>query len=159
MVLMPTADCRRVGYNQTDDRLVCLADVMPTLLDLCDIPIPPSVEGQSLLSDRRRDFLYAEHYEDEQAMRMVRSGRHKLIWYPAGNRFQLFDVQADPREMHDLAGQGEHQSVRAELTQRLVESLYGSDLEWVKDGQLVGCPAPPYAPKPYRSLANQRGWR
>ena len=33
---------------------------------------------------------------------MIHNGRHKLIGYPAGNRVQLFDLQADPREFVDL---------------------------------------------------------
>ena len=36
----------RVGYGRLDDRLVAQADVMPTLLELCDIPAPDSVEGR-----------------------------------------------------------------------------------------------------------------
>ena len=33
-------------------------DIMPTLLQLAGIPIPESVQGQSMLSDTRRDMLY-----------------------------------------------------------------------------------------------------
>ena len=91
MILVPTAAYDRAGHHQRDDRLAALRDVMPTLLDLCGVPIPDSVEGHSLLSGYRRDHIYCEHFEDDRAMRMVRTERHKLIWYPTGNRFQLFD--------------------------------------------------------------------
>ena len=95
MILVPTRHCNRVGHHQVDDRLVELRDVMPTLLDLCGIPIPETVEGYSLVLDYRREHLYGEHFEDDSAMRMIRADRYKLIWYPTGNRFQLFDLEKD----------------------------------------------------------------
>jgi arylsulfatase A-like enzyme len=36
--------------------------------------------------------------------RAVRRGQWKLIRYPEVNKTQLFDLQADPREIKDLAG-------------------------------------------------------
>ena len=54
---------------------------MPTLLQLAGIPIPESVQGQSMLSDT----LYGELGRGERATCMVHVGRYKLIYYPAGN--------------------------------------------------------------------------
>ena len=159
MILVPTAAYDRAGHHQVDDRLAELRDVMPTLLDMCDIPIPHTVEGYSLVSDRRRDHLYCEHHEDDRAMRMVRADDHKLIWYPTGNRFQLFDLREDPQELRDLADAPECGEVRERLEALLLDNLYGSDLEWVEDGRLVGVPDRPFAPSPSRNLAAQRGWR
>jgi arylsulfatase A-like enzyme len=161
MILMPTAACDRVGHHQRDDRLAELRDVMPTLLDLCDIPIPAAVEGESLVGEEgRRNHLYCEHFENDLAMRMIRSQQYKLIWYPVGNRLQLFDVVEDPCEMTDLAAVAELAEVRQRLTALLVTELYGSDLAWVgDDGGLVGLPDKVFAPGPNRGLSGQRGWR
>lgn len=41
----------------TDDRLAALRNILPTLLDLCGIPVPESVEGCSLISETRRNYL------------------------------------------------------------------------------------------------------
>ena len=41
-------------------------------------------------------MLYGESLTGAKATRMVRDGRFKLIWYPAGNRLQLFDLADDP---------------------------------------------------------------
>ena len=60
--------------------------------DLAGLDIPNHVEGMSLLRTDQRDLLYGEHWEDERASRMVRDARYKLIYYPVGNRFQLFDL-------------------------------------------------------------------
>ena len=50
-------------------------------------------------------------------------------------------------------------SVRARLTEHLVEEFYGDDLDWVQIGELVGIPDKPYEPAPNRGLSGQRGWR
>ena len=157
MILMPTAGCDRVGHHRRDDRLAELHDVMPTLLDLCGIP--ETVEGFSLASNEQRNHLYCEHNEDDRAMRMIRSEQYKLIWYPTGNRVQLFDLEKDPQEMTDLSEIPKYADVRERLTDLLIQNLYGRDLEWVQDGRLVGEPDKTFAPSPNRGLANQRGWR
>ena len=143
MVLMPTPEqAKSTGLNKRDDRLVAQADVMPTLLDLCNVPIPDSVEGLSMVGDEKRDYLYGELMEDHLATRMVHDGRHKLIYYPVGNRFQLFDLQEDPNELRDVADDPGYSEVRTRLTGLLRQRIYGSDLEWVKDGELLGLPEP-----------------
>jgi arylsulfatase A-like enzyme len=159
MILIPTADYARVGHHQVDDRLASLHDVMPTLLDLCGLPIPATVEGHSLASSYRRDHLFCQAWEDDRAMRMVRHKQYKLIWYPVGNRFQLFDVIQDPQEMHDRSTDASLAAVRGHLEQLLVKDLYGSDSRWVRNGTLIGTPDKVYHPSPNRGLTAQRGWR
>ncbi|MCP4404290.1 MAG: sulfatase-like hydrolase/transferase [bacterium] len=159
MILQPTADYARTGHHRVDSRLAELRDVMPTLLDLCDIPIPETVEGYSLVSEQRREYLYGEHNENDEATRMIRTDRYKLIWYPVGNRLQLFDVDNDPQEMQDLSGEPGYGDVRARLTELLIENLYGCDLDWVQDGKLIGIPDKEFIPAPNRNLNAQRGWR
>ncbi len=158
MILVPAASCD-AGHHVRDDRLAELRDVMPTLLDLCGIPCPDSVEGHSLISGPRRSHLYCEHWEDERALRMVRAGRHKLIWYPVGNRLQLFDLDADPNELTDLSADPELAGLRASLEEMLEGELYGDDERWVVDGKLTGEPDIAYEPQPNRRLSGQRGWR
>lgn len=159
MILVPAANDRRVEPRGVDRRLVELRDVMPTLLDLCGIPIPSSVEGLSMVGETRRAHLYGECYVGDRASRMIRTDRYKLIWYPVGNRRQLFDLEADPLETRDLAGMPAHAATRAELEAKLVEHLYDEDLDGVREGGLVGFPDRPFAPSPLRDLAAQRGWR
>ena len=159
MIIVPTAEYAHLGHHRVDDRLVELRDIMPTLLEMAGIPIPESVEGISLLSDARRDHLYGEHFENERATRMIRTERHKLIYYPVGNRFQLFDLVEDPDEFHDISGDPAHAGLLDELTQWLIAHLYGGDLEWVQDDRLVGLPDKPFVPGPNRGLTGQRGWR
>jgi arylsulfatase len=159
MILVPAAGDTRFAPGTRDDRLTELRDVMPTLLELCGITIPTTVEGIPLAADGRRDHLYCEHYEGDIAMRMIRKGSHKLIYYPVGNRTQLFDLESDPRETEDLSADARASGLKEELTALLVGHLYGTDAEWIQQGRLIGLPDRPFASKPNRGLSGQRGWR
>ena len=160
MVLMPPANRADIGKNVCDDRLVVQADIFPTLADICGVPIPDTVEGLSMVGDRKRDYIYGEHWENETASRMIRDSRYKLIYYPLGNHFQLFDLENDPDELLDLADDPSLASVRERLTDLLIENLYGSDLAYLQDGKLVGVPDDDFQSRGYdRNFGGQRGWR
>jgi choline-sulfatase len=56
-------------------------------------------------------------YLDRQ--RSIRTGQHKLIVYPKANVVRLYDLQADPGERHDLAGDTEHRQTLRRLFDQL----------------------------------------
>ncbi len=157
MILVDTKESNRVGFGKRDDRLVGLQDVMPTLLDLAGIDVPNTVDGLSMVGDTRREFLYGEYGVEHEATRMLHDGRFKLIYYASGNRLQLFDLENDPREMNDLVESESHKETRNNLVARLIDELYGSDLDWIKDGKLVGLPESESNDVPERGLSLQRG--
>lgn len=157
MILVGTAEDRRVGVGATDERLVGLQDVMPTLLDLCSLAEPHECEGLSMVGEAKRPLIYCEALDGAKAMRMVCDGRFKLIWYPAGNHVQLFDLLVDPRELRNLAGNPSQMHVENRLRAALRSELYGRDLEAVDGEALGGIPAPSIPPKPNRGLSGQRG--
>jgi len=159
LIIVPTASYDYLSHHQTDDRLTELMDIMPTLLEMAGIPIPETVTGQSLISKDRRQYLFAEYREEAYATRMLRDERYKLIYYPAGNHFQLFDIVRDPHELHDLADEPSMADVKERVINKLQTYLYGSDLDWIQDGKLVGLPKPEYKPRPNRGLTAQRGLR
>lgn len=156
MILVPP---RGMGPEpgRVDDRLVSMADVMPTLLQLADIAIPDTVTGRPMLGPDRHAHLYGEALEGQSAMRMVTDGVWKLIWYPAGNRMQLFHLAEDPKETRNRADDPAAADTRARLEALLVGELYGDDLDWVTDGKLTGCAADPVTGAPDRGLNGQRG--
>lgn len=148
----------RLGkFGGTDDRLVALHDLMPTMLDLAGLAIPDSCEGMSLVSDCRRDHLYGESHLGERASRMLRDHRFKLIWYPAGNRFQLFDMHADPGECLDLSKDPAYADELKRLKKLLIGNLYGEDLTLVDGDHLVGLAEPEMPAVDNRGLSGQRG--
>lgn len=99
-----------------------LRDLLPTVCELCDVSIPKSVHGRSLvpLLTGESDSVYPEvfaHFRDSQ--RMIRTARWKYVTYPQANREQLFDLEQDPREMRDLSGDAAHAMQLVELQNRL----------------------------------------
>jgi len=103
-----------------------LLDIFPTTCELADVPVPPSVEGKSLvpvLADTKatvRDSVYAA-YRDLH--RMVRDERFKLITYNVrgAKRRQLFDLASDPWEVADLSADPAHAEQIARLEALLAE--------------------------------------
>ena len=85
-----------------------LSDIYPTLCELADVPIPETVEGQSLVpaiqdpTERGRDVLLCAY---RGLQRSARDRRHKLIEYVVDGRrtTQLFDLETDPWEQKNLA--------------------------------------------------------
>ncbi|MEI8315173.1 MAG: sulfatase-like hydrolase/transferase [Verrucomicrobiota bacterium] len=136
--------------GQTCDQPVCLEDLLPTLLEFADVPIPSGVDGRSLVpvlqggKEKIRDWLHGEHspgYSQEQAHHYLTDGRMKYIWRPATGAEQLFDLVKDPRELRDLAKRR-----RPELRRwraRLIERLRGR-AEGFTDGKrlITGRPYP-----------------
>ena len=90
------------------DALCYLHDVFPTICELLGIPIPPSVESQSLVpliagrESALRDSVFGAY---RHIQRMVRTDRWKLILYNVNGvqTTQLFDEQNDPWELSNLA--------------------------------------------------------
>ena len=96
------------------DPVVELRDIMPTLLECAGLPVPDSVEGKSFLPFARgnkiagaeswRPYLHGEHLIfGNQSQHWLTDGKEKYLWYSALGREQLFDLAADPNELHDLA--------------------------------------------------------
>ncbi len=157
MLVVGASGSSSVQANHVDNRLVGLQDVMPTLLSLAGLPIPSTVDGISMFGDTRRNILFGECRENVLATRMAHDGRFKLIWYPAGNHLQLFDLETDPTELVNLAGKDEFTQVQSKLERALMDHAWGIDNEWIVDGRLVGFSPPDAARHGDRHFGGQRG--
>ena len=96
--------------------------------------------------------------DGDKATRMIRWGDYKLIYYPYGNKFQLFNLEKDRAETHDCANDPECQEALEIMTALLIENLHDADLDWLEDGRLVGMTARELKPKADFGLYNQRGY-
>ena len=138
MIVLGTTKNNVVPKGKVSNRLVGLADVMPTLLHLADIKIPQSCNGISMFGDEPRKSLYAEANEGLNATRMITNENFKLIWYPYGNILQLFDIKNDPHELQDISKVPEMNVEIKKLTKLLINNLYGEDKFFIKNDELIG---------------------
>jgi arylsulfatase A-like enzyme len=109
------------------DALVSLIDLLPTLCDLTGVPAPGGVDGLSLrpvLEQRAagvRETLFGEYYGKQAwrvPIRMVRTARWKYVRYLSYGE-ELYDLAADPGELHNLAREPRAASERTRLAREL----------------------------------------
>ncbi len=92
-------------------QVVSLVDIMPTILEMANIPIPSQVQGESLVplffKDKKlkNNFAYSETYYPRfhygwSELKGIQNERFKLIIAP---RMELYDLINDPDEKINLA--------------------------------------------------------
>ena len=121
-------------------QLVSLVDLPPTLLDAAGLVVPPEHQGRSLLPLLRREragwpeevFIQVS---ESQVGRAVRTRRWKYgvdaadrdgRWDSGAESYSeqfLYDLQADPHELTNLAGLASHRAVADRLRQRLLSRM------------------------------------
>lgn len=105
LLIAAPAKQRGVGCS----RVVEFLDLYPTLVELCGLPMPTGLEGHDLtplLVDPRTPWDHAAFTilakNDAPSGLAVTTERYRYLDHGDG-RIELFDLQADPREWHDLA--------------------------------------------------------
>jgi choline-sulfatase len=137
----------RIRSGMSTKALVEGVDLVPTVLDYCGLlteanpPPERALHGLSLkrLIDgevtRVRDAVFSEYQPTQEVM--VRSERHKLIYHtgspsidwlgyepvepPTGRTVRLYDLEADPDEMHNLVDDPANGPVVSAMFDQLVE--------------------------------------
>ena len=93
-----------------------LLDMYPTLVELCGLPPRSDQEGHSLapqLKDARAERPWPAITSHNQGNHAVRSQRWRYIHYADGSE-ELYDMQTDPQEWTNLAGDAKYAAVLAE---------------------------------------------
>ena len=116
----------------TRDTLTAPVDVFPSLCGLCGIPVPRTVEGYDLSDawggmpgafeqDAVLTMNFGATYDylvDGQEWRGVRSKRHAYARWLDG-RVELFDLEADPLQMRNLADAPDAAPLREDMERAL----------------------------------------
>lgn len=106
----------QIKPGSTCDVPVLGIDFYPTLLELAGIPVPQEqiIDGKSLVSllrgERDREiserdlFWHYPHYGNQggEPSSIIRNGQWKLIHYYEDDRDELYNLESDPGEQHDV---------------------------------------------------------
>jgi choline-sulfatase len=102
-------------------RTVELLDIFPTLLELADFPARADLEGRSLaplLKDANAPWQWPAITTHNQGNHAIRTDGWRYIRYADGSE-ELYDVQADPNEWTNLAGDTKLADVKRDLAKWL----------------------------------------
>ena len=116
--------------------MVSLVDMPPTLLDAAGLPIPPEMEGRSILDGRKNwpEDVFIQ-ISESQVGRAVRTKRWKYgVTAPEAHGWQdsdsavyteqyLYDLEHDPHEQTNLIGFTSHKEVSKKMSQRLLDYI------------------------------------
>jgi len=126
------------GYVEPGSRITPMVrniDVAPTILDLAGVAAPPGMDGRSVLPLLRgeptsweTELLYEYYWEDAfpqtPTVLALRDARYKYIYYHGvWDRPELFDLQRDPEERHNLAADSAQANRVTTMRTRLFDHL------------------------------------
>lgn len=139
-----------------EESQVLTLDMAPSLLELCGAPALPKTDGRSWVSlvrspaegggdaksparDWRTAWLYEYNYEKQfpytPNIRGVRTARWKYMHYPHGDggpdrhKAELYDLQVDPGELHNLIDDSQHAVVLKDLREKLANQLRATGVD------------------------------
>lgn len=121
-------------------------NLLPTILEYMDIPIPKLLEGKSIMpvlhsvDAKVQDNIFIEftRYEVDhdgfggfQSMRTVFDGRYKLSVHLLDPIDELYDMEKDPYEMKNLINDSNYAEIRNKLHDNMLEWMYQTR-DWIK---------------------------
>ena len=129
---------------------VLTEDIAPSVLDICGAPAIEKTHGSSWKTLCNADdpgwrtaWLYEYNYEKQfpytPNIRGIRTDRFKFMHYPHGDGSadrhlpEMYDLQADPAELKNLATDPAHATTRVDLERRLADLLASYGLTPDKD--------------------------
>ncbi|HLS95178.1 MAG TPA: sulfatase [Sphingobacterium sp.] len=122
---------KEIPAGTRSDALVQNLDFAPTLLDYAGIEAPKDMQGESFrklaggTQKNWRDAVYYTYYEYPgiHAVKRhygIRTDRYKLIhFYYDIDEWELYDLEEDPQELHNVYDNPAYAEVRKKMTEKL----------------------------------------
>jgi arylsulfatase A-like enzyme len=127
--------------NRSSDAVVEMVDIYPTVAELCRLPLPKHLKGQSLVpilnetseipddtaltvAWSRAQWLHPELKGKRIKGYSLRSGRYRYTEWGGGEYgVELYDYKSDPEEYINLARQPGHEAVIVQMKRLLSERI------------------------------------
>ena len=117
-----------------------LVDLVPTFLEAAGLPVPTRVQGRSLIPlltgqrdpSRHRDFVYCEYLNSwthsDAYGTMLRTTTEKIVVYHGTDQGELYDLESDPDEFHNLWNSTDHEGMKLRLLKQCFDaSVFAMD--------------------------------
>ncbi|HPG38244.1 MAG TPA: sulfatase [bacterium] len=129
------AYCPELIKPQRVSGLVQNIDIAPTLLELAGLETPANMDGKLLMpllqnvATTWRSEIFYEYYWERNfphtpTVHGVRTDKHKYIHYHGiWDCDELYDLENDPQEMHNLINEPQYQDLVKSLNQKLFDWL------------------------------------
>lgn len=130
----------KIPQGKTCEALFSTADVLPTLLDFCSVPIPSVVQGNSLknsilLNRKGPEAVYLSIYGPckwqgvEKGWRGIRTSNYKYITFE-DKPWVLYNLKDDPFELKNLVDDPAHKAIQGKLHKMLLSWMEKTNDSW-----------------------------
>ena len=135
---------QKIKKGQTSEMLFSHIDVAPTLLGMCGVKPPASMQGHNLAAtittgkgpkpDSVLFQIFGPYIGDEtpRGWRGLRTAKHMYARFE-NKPWMLFDLEADPYEMNNLAADPGAVPIRKQLDEKLTAKMKASGDSWSKN--------------------------
>jgi arylsulfatase A-like enzyme len=125
----------RIVPGTTSDTPSAFWDILPTLAELAGTAVPQDIDGISLVptllgypeKQHKHDMLYWEFHWWHATKQAVRLGRWKAVRLSPGGPLELYDLEKDLAEAHDVAA--DYPDVIASISEQL-QSVRRESSDW-----------------------------
>ena len=123
-----------VNPASKNENMVLNLDIAPTVLKIASLRVPKDMQGASFLplvtgkEKKGRKSIFYHYYENgEHSVSPhfgIRTKRYKLIrFYKRVENWELFDLEKDPHEMHNVYGTKAYQKIVLNLKKQLKQLI------------------------------------
>lgn len=128
-----------IPAGEMSNSLQSLVDFAPTFLGVAGLPVPRTMSGVDQTAvwlnhlPTIRDHILVENHHQPTSihLRTIVDQRYKLTVYYNHDYGELFDLETDPQEIHNLWDDPAYSNLKAALMLKLIHAELGKETMWM----------------------------